>query len=123
VAYKPNGEYIFRFFDQGSTTEVTLFGPYERDPSLPRWSTLTEHRSGDAPVALVLDLSTLEHSFEEVREAAAHASQSSPERLGISVQRNPDGLIWEIKGVSAAGVVINCMAADSDLSRISCEQP
>ena len=124
IAYAtPSGLYTFRFFEPGSSTEVSLLGPYDADLAAARWEIIREERPAGAPTPSRLDLSNLRNDFLSVAEAAAAQSRSAAENMGLIVINDGGALAWGTTARLGPAIVVRCEAPDSDLSMMTCDEP
>ncbi len=124
VAYaRPSGVYTFRFSQPSSRSEVSVLGPYEGYLDFARWEIIEEERPADDPVPTHLDLNTVRNSFEAVAEAAATASLTSADNMGVVLFNDAGVLTWGTMAISRPDLLIRCQVPDSDLSRITCDRP
>lgn len=127
VAYAtPSGFYTFRFSQPGSRDEVSILGPYEGGAGVARWETLEEERPAGSPALSPLDLGALQHSFEDVAQAAVALSPSladSADNVGLVLFDDAGALTWNTMATMLTGVLIRCQAPDADLSLITCDPP
>lgn len=126
VAYSTySGIYTFRFFEPDSRMEVSIVGPYEKDPAFARWETILEERPADSPTPTLLHLSATQNSFEAVAEAAALRSASAAGNMGVILYLDEGELTWGTSARISSGrytSLIQCNASDAALSLMTCER-
>ena len=118
-----SGLYTFRFAQPYGPREVSIVGPYDADPTFPRWQTFEDERPANSPVPDPLDVTRL-RNLPVAFTAAASAQAPFPVDALVVVIWSEEGEVRWIAVDASRTPWFQCEGVDADdiLSRIACVQ-